>query len=68
MFASTSSCYPKIYDMTMLALASYMNILIEWKHPVYPDIILILAPCKSLYVTLMSVYISIITISHLHVL
>jgi hypothetical protein len=28
-------CYPMIYDMTMLALASYMNILTEWKYPVY---------------------------------
>jgi hypothetical protein len=33
-------CYPMIYDMTMLALVSYMNMLIEWKHPVYPDSIL----------------------------
>jgi hypothetical protein len=33
-------CYPTIYDMTMLALVSYMNILIEWKYPVYPDSIL----------------------------
>jgi hypothetical protein len=27
-------CYPTIYDMTMLALVSYMKILIEWKYPV----------------------------------
>jgi hypothetical protein len=33
-------CYPTIYDMTMLALVSYMKILIGWKYPVYPDIIL----------------------------
>jgi hypothetical protein len=33
-------CYPMIYDMTMLALVSYMKILIEWKYPVYPDSIL----------------------------
>jgi hypothetical protein len=33
-------CYPTIYDMTMLAFVSYMNILIEWKYPVYPDSIL----------------------------
>jgi hypothetical protein len=33
-------CYPMIYDMTMLALVSYRNILIEWKYPVYPDSIL----------------------------
>jgi hypothetical protein len=33
-------CYPTIYDMPMLALASYMKILIEWKHFVYPDSIL----------------------------
>jgi hypothetical protein len=33
-------CYPTIYDMTMLALVSYMKILIEWKYPVYPDSIL----------------------------
>ena len=35
-------CYPTIYDMTMLALASYMKILIEWKYMyiVYPDSIL----------------------------
>jgi hypothetical protein len=26
--------------MTMLTLASYMKILIEWKYPVYPDSIL----------------------------
>jgi hypothetical protein len=40
MFASTSSYVDllsnDIYDMTMLALVSYMNILIEWKYPVYP--------------------------------
>jgi hypothetical protein len=35
-----SICYPTIYDITMLALVSYMTILIEWKHPVYPDGIL----------------------------
>jgi hypothetical protein len=34
---ATCICYPTIYDMTMLALAAYMKILIEWKHPVYPD-------------------------------
>jgi hypothetical protein len=33
-------CYTPIYDMTMLALVSYMKILIEWKYPVYPDSIL----------------------------
>jgi hypothetical protein len=33
-------CYTTIYYMTMLALVSYMKILIEWKHPVYPDSIL----------------------------
>jgi hypothetical protein len=33
-------CYPTIYDMTMLAIVSYMKTLIEWKHPVYPDSIL----------------------------
>jgi hypothetical protein len=33
-------CYPTIYDMAMLALVSYMNILIEWKYSVYPDSIL----------------------------
>jgi hypothetical protein len=33
-------CYPTIYDMTMLALVSYMKILIEWMYPVYPDSIL----------------------------
>jgi hypothetical protein len=32
-----SICYPTIYDMTMLALVSYMLLLIEWKYPVYPD-------------------------------
>jgi hypothetical protein len=31
-------CYPTVYDM--LALVSYMKILIEWKYPVYPDSIL----------------------------
>jgi hypothetical protein len=25
-------CYPTIYDMTMLALVSCVNILIEWKY------------------------------------
>jgi hypothetical protein len=38
--ASTSSyaiCYTTIYDMTMLALVSYMT---EWKYLVYPDSIL----------------------------
>jgi hypothetical protein len=33
-------CYPTIYDMTMLEFVSYMKILFEWKHPVYPDSIL----------------------------
>jgi hypothetical protein len=33
-------CYQTIYDKTILALVSYMNILIEWKYPVYPDNIL----------------------------
>jgi hypothetical protein len=33
-------CYPTIYAMTMLALISYMKILIEWKYPVDPDSIL----------------------------
>jgi hypothetical protein len=33
-------CYPTIYDITMLALVSYMKILIELKYPVYPDSIL----------------------------
>jgi hypothetical protein len=33
-------CYPTIYDMTMLALASQLKILVEWKYPVYPDSIL----------------------------
>jgi hypothetical protein len=33
-------CYPTIYHMTMLALVSYMKIMIEWKYPVYPDSIL----------------------------
>jgi hypothetical protein len=35
-------CYPMsmIYDMTMIALVSYINILIEWMYPVYPDSIL----------------------------
>jgi hypothetical protein len=33
-------CYPTIYDMSMLALVSYTQILIEWQYPVYPDSIL----------------------------
>jgi hypothetical protein len=36
-------CYPTIYDMTMLEFVSYVKILIEWKHRVYPDSIL--NPC-----------------------
>jgi hypothetical protein len=41
-----SICYPTIYDMTMLALVSYMSLLIEWEYPVYPDSIL---KCVNLY-------------------
>jgi hypothetical protein len=33
-------CYPTIYDMILLALVSYIKILIEWKYPVFPDRIL----------------------------
>jgi hypothetical protein len=33
-------CYPTINDMTILALISYMKIVIECKYPVYPDSIL----------------------------
>jgi hypothetical protein len=33
-------CYPTIYDITMLAPVSYVKILIELKHTVYPDSIL----------------------------
>jgi hypothetical protein len=32
--------YPTIYDMSMLALVSCLNIFIAWKYPVYPDSIL----------------------------
>jgi hypothetical protein len=32
--------YPTLYDMTMLALASYIQIRLERRYPVYPDNIL----------------------------